>query len=223
MDAVDNATRTSTTSALAAPAVETRWLAIFEDRYGAGSYERLLTFFQRPCVTYAQIGAHYGVTRERVRQWHVEMLPGAPRGHERQRLCVVYHQKKRLLEDPLFRSFYQHARDHFPAGGIELIPTRAGFRRRLAKLGRWTVALKSARRQSPHGRRRHGKTAYTLTNCSRPVDFVYYQLSATDYLLVPRSAIPLERTTFLDTPVSKYQRYRNNFGVCGLESIAHVS
>ena len=206
-----------------------RWLATFEDRYGAGSYERLLTFFGKPCVTYAEIAAHYGVTRERVRQWHTQLLPDAPRGHQRQRLCVVYQQKRRLLKDPLFRSFYQHARASHPAGGIELIPTRDGFRRRLARIGGLTVALKTARRQAPADTGDNGhwgrndKTAYTLTNCSRPVDFVYYQLTTTDYLLVPRTAIPAERTTFLDTPVSKYQRFRNTFAACGLEGAAHVS
>ena len=199
-----------------------RWLATFEERYGAGSYERLLGLFARPCVTYADIAAHYRVTRERVRQWHTQLLPDAPRGHQRQRLCVVYQQKRRLLEDPLFRSFYQHARASYPAGGIELIPTRDGFRRRLARIGGFTIALKAARRQSPPDTG-HDKPAYTLTNCSRPVDFVYYQLTTTDYLLVPRTAIPAERTTFLDTPLSKYQRYRNTFAACGLEGAAHVS
>jgi len=197
------------------------WLTIFEDRYGPGSYEQLLTFFNRPCVTYAEIAERYGVTRERVRQWHLQLLPDAPRGHQRQRLCLVYNQKRRLLEDPLFRSFYQHARPHFPPGGIELIPTRDGFRRRMVRLAGSTVAIKTARRQSAASGPE--RPAYTLTNCSRPVDFVYFRLTPADYLLLPKAAIPSERTTFLDTPLSKYQRFKNTFGAFSLDDVAHVS
>ncbi len=100
---------------------------------------------------------------------------------------------------------------------------RDGFRRRLAKLAGATVALKSARRQSASAGTATGRAAYTLTNCSRPVDFVYYQLEATDYLVVPRSAIPPERTTFLDSPLSKYQRFKNTFAACRPASAAHAS
>jgi hypothetical protein len=196
------------------------WLTIFEDRYGPGSYERLLASFNRPCVTYAEIAERYGVTRERVRQWHLQLLPGAPRGHQRKRLCLVYNQKRRLLEDPLFRSFYQHARPHFPPGGIELIPTRDGFRRRMVRLAGSTVAIKTARRQSAASG--PGRPAYTLTNCSRPVDFVYFRLTPDDYLLLPKAAIA-ERTTFLDSPLSKYQRFKNTFGAFNLDDVAHVS
>jgi len=215
---------TETRADSSAPGIDSRWLAIFEDRYGPGSYERLLTLLDRPCVTYAEIAECYGVTRERVRQWHLQLRPGAPRGHGRQRLCLVYNQKRRLLEDPLFRSFYQHTRPHFPPGGIELIPTRDGFRRRMVKLGGWTVAIKSARRQStPSEGEPARRAAYTLTNCSRPVDFVYYRLTPADYLLLPKTAVPAERTTFLDSPLSKYQRFKNTFGAFTLDAVAHVS
>jgi hypothetical protein len=203
------------------PAVDARWLAIFEDRYGPDSYAQLLTSLDRPCVTYAQIAGQFGVTRERVRQWDLQLRPGAPRGHQRQRLCLVYNQKRRLLEDPLFRSFYRHARPHFPPGGIELIPTRDGFRRRLVRVSGWSIAIKNARRQSPLDATH--RAAYTLTNCSRPVDFVYYRLTPADYLLLPKTAVPAERTTFLDSPVSKYQRFKNTFGAFGLDDVAHVS
>jgi hypothetical protein len=187
-----------------------RWLAIFEDRYGTGSLERLLALFARPCVTFADIAARFGVTRERVRQWHLELLPDAPRGHGRRRLCLVHNQKRRLLEDPLFRSFYQHARPHFEPGRIQLIPTRDGFRRRAVRLDGLTVAIRSARR---HARLTQGPgtVAYILTNSSRRVDFIYYRLTPADYLLLPRSAAPAERTTFLDTAGSRYQRFKNTF------------
>jgi hypothetical protein len=148
-----------------------RWLAIFEDRYGTGAHERLLALFGRPCVTFAEIATRYGVTRERVRQWHLQLLPDAPRGHDRRRLCLVHNQKRLLLEDPLFRSFYQHARPHVEPGRIQLIP-----------------------------------------NSSRLVDFIYYRLTPADYLLLPTSVVPAERTTFFDTPTSEYWRFKNTFG-----------
>jgi hypothetical protein len=186
------------------------WLTIFEDRYGTGAYGRLMAMFDRPCVTFAEIAGQFGVSRERVRQWHRQLLPDAPRGHARQRLCVVYHQKRRLLEDPLFRSFYQHARPHVEPGRITLIPTREGFRRRTVQLDGATVAIKNARRHAiPE--RELDMPAYILTSSHRQVDYIYYKLSPQDYLLVPRAALPAERTTFLDSPASKYQRFKNTF------------
>jgi hypothetical protein len=179
--------------------VVTHWMTIFEDRYGYGSYERLLGMFDRPCMTFAEIAGHFGVSRERVRQWHRELRPDAPRGHARKRLCVVYHQKRRLLEDPLFRSFYEHARPHVEPGRIALIPTREGFRRRAVQLDGATVALKRAR-QSAVPAREDGMRSYILTNCHRQVDYIYYRLSPDEYLLVPTRALPADRTTFLDTP-----------------------
>ena len=46
------------------------WMNLFEDRYGTGSYQRLMGMFDRPCVTFAEIAGQFGVSRERVRQWH---------------------------------------------------------------------------------------------------------------------------------------------------------
>jgi hypothetical protein len=190
--------------------MQEHWPRIFEDRYGAGAYQRLMSLFDRPCLTFAEIATKFGVTRERARQWHVQLLPDAPRGHDRQRLCVVQRKKKQLLEDPLFRAFYQHARPHVAAGRITLIRTREGFRRRIVRLDTWTVAIKHARRHpAPDGDSR--KAAYILTNSQRRVDYIYYWLASDDYLLVPKNALPADRTTFLDTPTSKYQRFRNTF------------
>jgi len=187
-----------------------RWLAIFEDRYGTGSHERLLALFGRPCVTFAEIATRYGVTRERVRQWHLQLLPDAPRGHERRRLCVVHNQKRLLLEDPLFRSFYQHARPHVEPGRIQLIPTRDGFRRHTVRLDGLTVAIKSAR-QHVGRHQEQGHVAYILTHSGPLVDFIYYRLTPVDYLLLPTSAVPAERTRFLDTAASEYRRFKNTF------------
>lgn len=91
-------------------------MALFEDRYGAGSFDRLKAMFDQPCTTFAAIAQHFGVTRERVRQWHLKLCPDAPRGHERKRQCVLQRSKRELLRQPLFQSFYRHARPHFEPG-----------------------------------------------------------------------------------------------------------
>ena len=54
------------------------WCTLFEERHGPGAYERLLDDLRQPCVTFATIAKRLGVTRERVRQWQMELLPDAP-------------------------------------------------------------------------------------------------------------------------------------------------
>ena len=48
--------------------------SVFEERYGAGSQQRLIALLEQPCVTFATIATHFGVSRERVRQWHRDLL-----------------------------------------------------------------------------------------------------------------------------------------------------
>ena len=193
-----------------------RWLQIFEERYGPGAHQRLIALFERPCVTFAEIAQKFGVTRERVRQWHVQLLPDAPRGHARQRLCVASRQKRQLLDDPLFRSFYRHARPHVPAGRIALIRTRDGYRRRIVRLDAKVVAIKRARQHQ--GLTGSERAAYILMNSYQNVDYIYYWLAADDYLLLPKTALPGDRTTFLDSPGSKYQRFRKTFSALTVEA-----
>ncbi len=54
--------------------------AAFDGRYGDGSFDELLRRLGQPCISFAQIASHFGVTRERVRQWHRQWLPDAPTG-----------------------------------------------------------------------------------------------------------------------------------------------
>ena len=122
------------------------WVQSFNDRYGLDAYRDLLEAFDKPCVSYAETAARFGVTRERVRQWHLLLMPNAPRGHERRRLCRSYHQKRRLLADPLFRAFVRAARPFFAAQSIGPIPARDGFRKRTVKLHAQIVVLKQAAR-----------------------------------------------------------------------------
>jgi hypothetical protein len=117
---------------------------IFEDRYGAGALARLIGLLEKPCVSFAAIATEFGVTRERVRQWHQELMPGAPLGHTRRRLCQDYQRKRRLLADALFRRFYVDVRRHLGEGRLTLIRSAEGYRRRRARVDGRIVALGDA-------------------------------------------------------------------------------
>jgi hypothetical protein len=191
------------------------WVQSFNDRYGSHAYNRLRDSFDRPCVSYAETATQFGVTRERVRQWHLLLMPDAPRGHERRRLCRSYHHKRRLLTDPLFRAFVRAARPSFPSRSIGPIPARDGFRKRTVRLAAHTVVLKQAQRSHPRNRS-HPPPAYALTSSRGDADFIFYQLSGEDFLFVPKGSIPLAGTTFLDSSASKYQRFKNTFRAAAL-------
>ncbi len=195
---------------------DARWLDVFTDRYGVGSRERLLALLQQPCVTFADIAEQYHVTRERVRQWHLQLFPEGPRGHARQRLCWVQRQKKHLLRDPLFRTFYRHARPHVGANRFTLIPIHDGFRKRAVRLDNRLIVLKSAR--EARRQRRADARAYALGGYGGAADFVYYRLTDDGYLFMPRNVAPAVGTTFLDSPHSKYYQYRNTFEAVEVKS-----
>lgn len=158
--------------------IGTRSLAVFEDRYGEGSFDRLTIWLMQPCVTFAEIAERFGVTRERVRQWHGQFLPDAPTGRARQRECAVHQQRRRLFKDPLFRTFFQHARPHFGSKWIQPIRARDGYRHRSVFLDGHLVALRDMRASGVRPLRFRGQAK-----------FVYFLLGETDYLLVPVSAI----------------------------------
>ena len=154
----------------------------------------------------------FGVTRERVQgNGTSNSCPTPPRGLTRVSGCASPIDRSAACSTiALFRTFFRHARPQVEAGRIALIRTREGFRRRTVRLDVWTVAIKNARRQAtPDGD--VGKPAYVLMNSQRRVDYIYYRLASDDYLLLPKTALPADRTTFLDTPASKYQRFRNTF------------
>jgi hypothetical protein len=169
----------------------------------------LLDQLQRPCVSFAAIAVQFGVSRERVRQWHAEYLPDAPKGLERRRLCQLHHARRRLLTDAVFGPFYRHARAAFPPDQIALIRTRDGLRARVARIGGRLVAIKKARRRT--ARHDSGAPVYVLSACRRTADLVYYHLDVNNFLCVPSTALPVSGTTYLDAPGSKYWLYRNRF------------
>ena len=170
---------------------------------------------ERPCVTFAQIASRFGVTRERVRQWHAQLMPDAPSGHRRQQLCRVQRQKRRLLEEPLFRSFYQHARPYLSPGRIQLLRARDGFRTRSVRLDDHTVAISRATRLEAGP----GPAAYRLHRYRGPADFVYYHLAGPNYLFLPSGVIPAAGARFLDESGSAYQSFKNTFAALSAISL----
>ena len=181
---------------------------LFEDRYGVGSARRLMAMLERPCVTFARIAEEFGVTRECVRQWHQRLLPGAPSGHRRQQLCREHQMKRRLLQDGLFLGFYRRIRSSVPAQRVTLIPSRNGFRKRTVRIGGHTVSLRRARRNMSSSRA-HGGAVYVLARGEAGVDFVYYELAAGEYLLIPRELLSARSTIFVDAGASPYRRFKN--------------
>lgn len=180
------------------------WRALFEERYGVGSADRLITMLEQPCVTFARIASEFGVTRECVRLWHQRLLPDAPTGHQRQQLCREHQMKRRLLEDTLFLRFYRHIRSSVPQQRVTLIPSRDGFRKRTVRIDGRTIALRRARRRGSNG-----GTVYTLTGSAAAADLLYYELSAEEYLLVPREHLPAGVVTYADTDAATYRRFKN--------------
>ena len=190
---------------------EIRRLAIFEDRYGAGSFERLLTWLQQPCVTFAEIAERLNVTRERVRQWHLLLMPGAPTGRERRRQCGQYQQKKRLLTDRVFGAFYRDVRQHLDGTRIEPIPSTAGYHTRVVRVDGRLVAIREASRSS---RSRASSTSplYRLPRYRGPAEFIYFRLGADGFLMMPTTVLPIHGTTFADDRAKRYQQFKNSFG-----------
>ena len=187
-----------------------RWLAIFEDRHGPGSFEQLRTLLGQPCVTFAEISVRFGVTRECVRQWHLLVMPDAPRGHARQRQCTVLRRRKRLLEDPLFRTFFRHARQHLARQRVELLRASDGYRTRSARIDNRLVALAAARRvaEDPGVA---GAARYRLAPYRGPAEFLYFRLSEEDYLLVPAHLLERGRLVFQDADDSPQRPFKNSF------------
>jgi hypothetical protein len=194
---------------------------IFEDRYGTDARTRLAALFRQPCVTFAQIAHEFGVSRERVRQWHLEILPGAPRGRERRRLCGLAHHRQQLLSDPLFRAFHRHARPSFSRERLQLIPSVDGFRKRMVALDAAVVALKTARR-TPGPARDGSGGSYFVAGYRGSAAFVYCRLTDADFLFMPVSALPAGGTTFVDTDTSKYHVFKNTFAALTAAAPAQI-
>jgi hypothetical protein len=144
--------------------------AAFAARYGEGAFDHLLRLLEQPCISFARIGSHFGVSRERVRQWQLQWLPGAPNGRQRRRLCAEYQQKRRLMLDALFRTFHRHARAAVGGDRIRPIRSRRGYQTRLVRVDHYLVALRDAAAIEQRYRGR--------------ADFVYFRLPGDQFLFV---------------------------------------
>jgi hypothetical protein len=197
---------------------ERGWRGFFEDRYGRGAYERLLSDLGQPCTTFAAIAKRLGVTRERVRQWQMMLLPDAPRGLERRRLCAALHQKARVHRDPLFRDFCRHARVYLAVRAVDVVQGSAGYRRRMARIGSRTVALRSAR-PVPDVSQASPAPEYRLAAYRGDAEYVYYRLTRTEYLLMPAHHLRSREVRFVDTSASRYFPFKNTFAAIEAEAV----
>jgi len=190
-------------------AARDRRIAAFDDRYGRDAHARLLERLARPCVSFVDIASEFGVSRERVRQWRALWAPQAPTGLERRRRCLATRRRHQLLAHPSFRSFYEEVRRHVPAQRIGLVASQTGFRKRVVRIDDRVAVLTAGR---PLARGAAGQPpTYALPPVPAHAAFVYVQLGAGDYLFVPARSLPARGTTFVDTPASKYQRFRRTF------------
>ena len=214
--AVSESPAPASVPAIASPlTASARRIASFDDRYGIGAYARLLDHLARPCISFADIAAEFGVSRERVRQWRQQWAPEAATGLERRRQCLATRRRKQLLDHPAFRAFYQEVRRALPAERLGLIASQAGFRKRVVRIDDRVAVLTTARALT----RSVGDQppSYALPPVPAHAAFVYVQLGEGDYLFVPAAALPVRGTTFVDTPSSKYQRFRRTFAAVDVD------
>ncbi len=194
-------------AAAGATQAPTSSIRVFEDRYGADALQRLLTLFADAHVSYAAIALEFGVTRERVRQWHHLLVPNAPRGHARRRARSLQSRKRRLLSDPLFRALVRAARAQTPPVLLSPVRSRDGFRKREVHVGGRRVSLRRAAPiDSPRG------PLFMLSGTRGSADFIFYHLFASDFLFVPAYLVPLTGVTFApDDDRSPLAAFRNRF------------
>ena len=172
------------------------WAAQFDGRYGEGASERLLADLRQPCVSFAEVAVTFGVTRECVRQWHRTLMPDAPTGHARQRLCAQYQRRRRLFQDPLFRAFFRHAREQFAPGRVAPIPGKDGYRTRTVLIDKYPVALRDGQ---------------SIVRYRGAADFIYVRVDAGDFLFLPSTAIPATGLLLSSRALVGYHQYRNSF------------
>lgn len=193
------------------------WAAAFDRRYGEGAFARLCDRLEHPGHSFSRIAIDYGVTRERVRQWHRLLMPDAPTGRQRRRLWLRERSRRELFRDELFRAFYEHARRHLPAEAIRPIPTVDGYSRVRALVLQREVAL---RRATARPGRRDASQVFRITTPAPPVRYVYVLVPGGTFFFLPRDILPRHGAAFRDTDASKYARYRNSFDA--VKQPAHV-
>ncbi len=183
------------------------WQGRFDRRYGAGEFERLHRRLQDPRHTFSSIAARYGVTRERVRQWHRLLLPAAPAGRARRRLHRRREDWRDLLHDSVFSAFLRHARQHLPAVRIRPVRTTHGYSRTRVLINQREVALRCAR---PRRRSRQASRLLRVARPATPTPLVYILLPDRSFLLLPAHLLP-ERGGAFDDTTSEYAAFRNSF------------
>lgn len=158
---------------------------LWDDRYGPGSFERLLTLFDQPCVSFARIAVEFGVSRERVRQWHREFRPDSPTGQQRRERCRMVKARRRLLGDGVFLALRRRLQiDTTGEPRFELLPAADGFRQRALRVNGWVVALCDGRASIDQRRGR----PWDVWDINAPdADFFFVWFGGDDSVLLPRA------------------------------------
>lgn len=182
----------------------------FDDRYGAGAHARMLAYLADPDWSFARIAAEFGVSRERVRQWHRLWTPHVPAGRRRRAIAAARARRWRVLRSPLFKAFFKHARGHVAPERIALVQTRHGFKSRAVRIDSHVVALRDA--ASAAGDHDGVEAAtYRLAGVRGDAEFVYVRLSTAAFLFLPSAALPAHGLRFPDLPSHPFRAYRNTF------------
>lgn len=183
------------------------WKDRFDARYGAGEFTWLHARLQDPRYTFSSIAARYGVTRERVRQWHRLLMPDAPAGRARRRLHRRREDWRDLLHDPLFSAFRRHVRQHVRGARIRPVRTTHGYSRTRVLLNRHEVAL---RQITPRVRASRASRVLRVTRPAAPAPLVYVLLPDRTFFVLLEDLLPARGGAF-DDAAPEYQPFRNTF------------
>ncbi len=191
---------------------------LWDDRYGVGSFQRMLSLLERPCVSFARVASEFGVSRERVRQWQLQYRPGAPTGQQRRQLCREIKARRRMFSDEVFVAFHCKATAQLAEVRLGLLESATGFRARAVRLNRRVVALCDGRHlSSPSMGRAHDVWLLNAPDA----EFFFVLLDGDQFLFLPRQAAAVSlRGRGLEAHDALLVRYRGNFD--GLGEDAHA-
>jgi len=182
---------------------------LWDDRYGVGSFQRMLSLLERPCVSFARVASEFGVSRERVRQWQLQYRPGAPTGQQRRQLCRELKARRRMFSDDVFAVFHRHVTAQVVDVRLGLLESAKGFRARAVRLNRRVVALCDGRQLSNPAM---GRPQDVWLLNAPDAEFFFVLLDGDQFLFLPRPvAVASLRGRGLESHDAFLLRYRDTF------------
>ena len=183
----------------------------FEQRYGEGSFRKLIELLENPLLSYADIGHEFNASDATANYW----CDAVHHRNRRNRLATYRRvsERRELFRRELFRGFYRHARQKFDAMNIEPVSRRNirdhHFFKQIVRLSGKFVGLHRATR-APELDGRGGTKVYRLRHTRNNTDCLYYSLDPENFLFMRTEEVP-RSTTYTDTDASPYYRFKNNF------------